>query len=386
MTDLQGTPVARELNCQVRSRREGLRLGAGELAIRCGVTRQALHAVETGQYLPNTLVALRLARALGCRVEDLFRLPDERVGAVLLGAPEPSPPAGTRVQLAEGPDGWLALPLSGEAALGQSADGVIVETANADGRTTATVELFADPALARRSAVLIGCDPSLGLAAIHAARQRPGVRVLWQAAPSLEALRALARGQAHAAGIHLWEASSGVSNLGAVQRELPGQKVHLYTLWAWEQGLMVAPGNPLALTGPADLLTPGLQLVNRPEGAGSRALLDAWLGGLGVTAARRRRLSGYGDEAGSHLEAARRVAAGEADAAPGPRSAAQALGLGFVPVQTERFDLVVPDAHLGHPALLALIAAAQSQAFRAELSALGGYHPAHAGELWQSTA
>ena len=388
MTDLLGAPVARELNCQVRSRREGLRLGAGELAARCGITRQTLHSVETGQYLPNTLVALRLARALDCRVEDLFRLQGDQVRAALIGAvgASGSLPAGTRVQLAELLGGWLALPLSGESALGHSADGVVVDVGSMQGETPATVELFADPALARHSAVLSGCDPSLGLAAIHAARQRPGVRVLWQAAPSLEALRGLARGQAHAAGIHLWEASTGVSNLGAVERELPGQKVHLYTLWSWEQGLMVAPGNPLALSGPEGLLTPGLRLINRPEGAGSRALLDAWLDGLGLTAARRRKLSGYGNEAASHLEAARRVAAGEADAAPGPRSAAQALGLGFVPVQTERFDLVVPEAHLGHPAILALIAAAQSQAFRAELSALGGYDPAHAGEFWQSTA
>ena len=376
----------------VRARRELLRLRPGELAARTGITRQALHAVETGASVPNTLVALRLARALECRVEDLFRLPEQLVQAMLQSEPAGQKmAAGTRVQLAQvsvhAPAGetapWLAFPLSGQAGWAQGADGVLL------GQTQghlADIELFSDLTLARRSAVLVGCDPSLGLAAIHVARHSPDVRVLWRSASSLEALRALARGEAHAAGIHLWEASTGVSNLGAVERELPGQKAHLYTLWAWEQGLMVARGNPRGMVGPQSLLLPGVRLVNREVGAGSRALLDAWLAGLGVTVARRQRLKGYQDEAGSHLEAAGRVAAGLADAAPGPRSAARALGLDFVFVQTERFDLVIPELHLTHPAVAALIAVARQQPFRAELSSLGGYDPAHAGEFWQSTA
>ena len=373
----------------LRARRELLRLRPGELAARTGITRQALHAVETGASVPNTLVALRLARALECRVEDLFRLPEQLVRAAVQGGDQ-SLAAGTRVQLAQvsvhsgetAP--WLAFPLAGQAGWGQVADGVLL--GQAQGQQPADVELFADLTLARRSAVLVGCDPSLGLAATHVARHSPDVRVLWRSASSLDALRALARGEAHAAGIHLWEASTGVSNLGAVERELPGQKAHLYTLWAWEQGLMVARGNPLGILGPQSLLRPGTRLVNREVGAGSRALLDAWLANLGVTVAQRQRLKGYHDEAPSHLEAAGRVAAGLADAAPGPRSAAQALGLDFVPVQTERFDLVVPDPHLTHPAVAALIMVARQQPFRAELSSLGGYDPAHAGEFWQSTA
>ncbi len=400
---------APDLSCQVRARREQLRLRSGELATHCGITRQALHSVETGAYVPNTLTALRLARALDCRVEDLFSLPEVggarkqiRATVLELGPADQPSPAGTRVQLAQvNPFGrsvpvqatatgsveeapWLAFPLSGQAGWGQVADGALRGLPAEDRR--AEVELFSDLSLARRSAVLVGCDPSLGLVAIHVARHSPDVRLLWRSASSLQALRSLARGEAHAAGIHLWEASTGVSNLGAVERELPGRKAHLYTLWEWEQGLMVARGNPHGLRGPEGLLTPGLRLCNREVGAGSRALLDAWLAALGVTLAQRRKLPGYRTEVPSHLEAAGRVAAGTADVAPGPRSAAQALGLDFVPVQRERFDLVVPDPYLNHPAIVALIAVARQGPFRAELSALGGYDPAHAGELWQSTA
>ena len=105
----------------VRARRELLRLRPGELAAHTGITRQALHAAETGASVPNTLVALRLARALECRVENLFRLPEQ---AMLQSRPAGQKmAAGTRVQLAQvsvhapfseaAP--WLAFPLSGQA-------------------------------------------------------------------------------------------------------------------------------------------------------------------------------------------------------------------------------------------------------------------------------
>lgn len=147
------------------------------------------------------------------------------------------------------------------------------------------MELFSNLTPARRSAVLVRYDPSLGLAASYLAQHSPGVRVLWRSASSLEALRALARGEAHAAGIHLWEASTGVSNPGVVERELPGHKAHRYTLWAWEQERMVARGNPRGMVGPQSLLLPGVRLINREVVASSRTLPNAWLAGLGVTVA-----------------------------------------------------------------------------------------------------
>ncbi|WP_424952754.1 substrate-binding domain-containing protein [Deinococcus sp.] len=375
--------------CLVRARREFAHLRPTELAQQCGITRQALHSIETGAYVPNTAVSLRLAQVLGCRVEDLFVLPERQVLASLIGGVLP---AGGRVQLAWLEERLLAFPVSGEAGWGHPADGTATplpgtagENAAPDTPAQVEVQLFADQGLARRTAVLVGCDPSLGVASSHVARHTPDARLLWRPASSLQALRAVRRGEAHAAGIHLWDARSGVSNLRAVGGELPGQRVHLYTLWSWEQGLMVAPGNPHGIRGVADLLRPALKMVNREPGSGSRALMDAWLAGLDLPAAQRRRLPGYRQEARSPLEAAGQVAAGRADAAPGPRSAARALGLDFIALQTERFDLVVPDLHLNHPALQALIAVAQAATFRAEISSLGGYDPAHAGEHWQST-
>lgn len=380
-------PDAAALNCQVRARREALHLRPTELALQCSITRQALHSIETGAYVPNTVVSLKLAHALSCKVEDLFHLPELTVTAQVIGTVVLP---GGRVQLAWVGDRLLAFAVSGEAGWGQPADGTVVAPHESAALSTSpdqvAVQLFADQGQARRTAVLIGCDPSLGVASSHVSRSTPETRVLWQSASSLQALKAVARGEAHAAGIHLWDARSGMSNLGAVERELPGQRVHLFTLWSWEQGLMVARGNPHGIQGASDLLQPGLRMVNREKGSGSRALLDAWLADLDLSVLLRRKLPGYRHEAHSHLEAAGVVAAGKADAAPGPRSAALALGLDFVPLQTERFDLVVPDGYLKHPAIAALIAVAQMQTFRAEIASLGGYDPAHAGEHWQSTS
>ncbi|WP_216320105.1 substrate-binding domain-containing protein [Deinococcus aestuarii] len=375
MTAAPGT-----LRSHVKALRERAHLGPSELARRVGISRQALHKIETGVSPPSTLIAFHLARALHCRVDELFTLVPPAVTATLCGTVN----GDTRVQLAQVAERVLAFPLTGTPGFRQTADGVAHPPGG--GRMAAgevPVELLGPPERLPRTAVLVGCDPSLELLSTHVAGHTPEVRVLWSPVSSLAALEALGRGEAHAAAIHLWDAHTSVSNLPFVARLFPGRVMHLLTLWSWEQGLMLPPGNPKGVTGVSDL--PGLQLVNREAGAGSRLLLDAWLGDLGLTLRQRRALPGYGDEVHSPLEAAGRVAAGQADVAPGPRSAAQALGLHFVPVQVERLDLVVPDEHLFHPGLTALIEVAQTSAFRADLALLGGYDPSHAGERWQTT-
>ena len=87
---------------RIRSRRQAAGLSQQELARRCGLTRQAINAIEAGHYVPSTLVALRLSMTLGCRVEELFRLTEERirVEAEWLGEASPKDIGCTRIQLA----------------------------------------------------------------------------------------------------------------------------------------------------------------------------------------------------------------------------------------------------------------------------------------------
>ncbi|AZI44735.1 helix-turn-helix domain-containing protein (plasmid) [Deinococcus psychrotolerans] len=356
----------------VKARREGLGLGASELAHRAGMTRQALHRIESrsgagGGYTPSVTVALQLARALGCRVEDLFSLASDAPQAELVGEAEP----GQRLQLARVAGKLLAYPLSGVDALQGSADALMVKAAAA-GRVQ--VEPLSSSHVWDDTAVLYGCDPSLALLCRHAAP----ARVLLRPAVSERSLEALVRGEAHAAGLHLYDMASGQSNLPFVAAAFPEQVVQVYALWSWEQGLMVRAGNPENITAVRDLGRRGVRVVNRPAGAGSRRLLDDWLREAGLDA---RTISGYDLEAPTPLDSAEAIAHGRADVGVGPRSAAQAHGLDFVPLLRERFDLVVPEEHLTHPGVQALLQAARSPALRAELTSLGGYDPAESGRL-----
>ncbi|NTX98997.1 substrate-binding domain-containing protein [Deinococcus sp. JMULE3] len=341
------------LRCAVRERREAAGLSVSALAAQVGLSRQALSRVESGAAVPGTRQALLLARALRCRVEDLFSLGAARLPARV----PPGTPPGTRVRLAEVDGAWQALPLSGEAGLRVAADGVLLASGEVE------VPLSLDEA--RRTALVAGCDPALGLLCTSLT----GGRAAWVPRASLEALQAAARGEVHAAGLHLGRPER---HREVVARELPGAR--LLRLWQAEQGLIVAPGNPLGVRGPADL--PRARLVTRPAGAGGRALLDSWLREAGLDAAGRAARHAAAPVAASPLDAAAAVARGEADVAPGPRSAAGAYGLGLVPLVMEAFDLAVPERHLAHPGVQALIAAARSAAFHADLRSLGGYVPA----------
>ncbi len=374
---LQGVPsLPSAFQTQARAQRERTGLKLTEVAQMIGISRQALHAIETGATIPGTHTALYLARVLGCTVEDLFSLSEPVLPVRLMG----DVPLPARARLAHLQGEWLAFPTQGQHGFMEAADGLA--THGPDGTTS--IQLFGDLDAARRTAVLAGCDPAFALLATHATRQ-PGGRVLLHPLSSRAALRALAQGEAHAAGIHLFDAPSGQSNLPFVERDLPGRDLHLYTLWNWEQGLLVAPGNPKGIQGVRDLLRPDVRLQNREPDAGSRVLLDTWLDAAQVSLTERRAIHGYADEVHSPLDAAQRIATGDADVAPGPQSAALALALTFIPLQRERFDLVVPAEYVHHPGVQALLAVVQHPAFRTELRALGGYDPTEAGQLWTTT-
>src|SRR5262249_62350805 len=118
-----------------------------------------------------------------------------------------------------------------------------------------------------------GCRISVVMGAI-ATRRYPAFRLLWVQRGSLAALRMLERGEAHAAGTHLWDPESGEYNLPYVRRELAGHRVVVVTLSRWQQGLIVARGNPKGITGPADLARQDLTIVNREAQAGARAMVE----------------------------------------------------------------------------------------------------------------
>ncbi len=368
--------AAEQLESHVHGKRVAADLSQAELAQRAGLTRQAISAIEAGQYVPNTVVALRLARVLDCPVEDLFSLPDRsrQVEAELLGTATSSSPG--RVQLARVGSRLLARPLTGVSGAVTTADGIVKGSDRVAGQR-ALVDLLVDPRVIENTAVVAGCDPSLALIGAHLMRRYPTYRLLWVQGGSMAALHALQRGEVHAAGTHLRDPESGEDNVPYVRRELAGRRATLVTLSRWQQGLIVAAGNPKGIREVADLLRPDVTIVNRELGSGGRTLLDARLAAVGVP----KQANGYGRELPSHMAVAEAIASGLADVGPGIEAAARAFGLDFIPLQEERYDLVIPAEQLETAPMQALLEVATTRDCRDEVEALGGYDSSPVGTV-----
>jgi molybdate-binding protein len=188
---------------------------------------------------------------------------------------------------------------------------------------------------------------------------------------SFGGLQAVRQGRADGAAVHL-QHHSGRYNAPFARGLLRGLRPHLIHLWRREQGLLVPPDNPRGLSSAGDLA--GLRVAKRRFGTGTRVLLDRLLreAGLDPDAV-------TGPETGSHLETALAVASGVVDAGLGVRSAAHDLDLGFVPLVSEEYDVVLPGAALD--AAAPLVAALQDPATRSAVTALGGYEASRAGHV-----
>jgi putative molybdopterin biosynthesis protein len=255
------------------------------------------------------------------------------------------------------------------------ADGLLMVPSGLEGHHAGEqvrVELLRGLAEIGRTIVAIGShDLVLDLAASQLRADDPLITLASSNVGSLGGLVALRDGLCHIAGSHLLDPATGEYTLPYVDRLLgTGSDVAVVRLVHRDQGLIVAKGNPLELTGADDLTRPGLHYVNRQRGAGTRALLDHELARRGIDP---DQVSGYSREEHTHLAVAAAVAAGRADAGMGILAAARAFGLDFVPVAQEPYDLVLRVASLSDALLSPLWALLDRADFRADVEALGGY-------------
>jgi putative molybdopterin biosynthesis protein len=365
---------------RLREKRQSFGLSQKQLADSAGITRQAVCAVEANQYSPATSVALQLAQALRCRVEDLFSIKSggEIVEGELLGTiPEGIGPS--RAQVTQVGHRLLVRPLVGIgelSSLSATADGLIIGTD--PGRNRAKVKLLKDRDGVSRKVVVGGCDPAMFLAGEHVRKHDPDNLVPCLMGSGI-ALGALKRGEVHVAGIHLGEERTGTWQLPDLRQSL-GEMDCIVVIFAhWEEGLIVRPGNPKKIRSVGDIAKPTVRIVNREKGSGARRLLDKQMDASRVKA---NHVKGYGDEVFSHLDVASRIKAGLADTGIGVRSVAAIAGLDFVPLQRERYDLVVPRRYYETlHSLRVLLDTIVSKPFREELEALGGYDTRETGKV-----
>jgi len=356
-------------------------LKQSELAERAGISRQTLSVLESGRGQPATLIALRLARVLGCRVEELFWLRDEggELTAELAGDVLPRNGHPGRALVGSVANRWVAHALSREdpLALTTPADALFVRSRPSDRRTVRLRPLRPLEAL-ESNVLLSGCDPGLAVLAGRMHDRWPGQRLCWIPVSSDAALRALGRGHVHVAGAHLFDEESRQYNVPFVRRAFGGRPMVVITFAHLEEGFAVAKGNPRRIRKPEDIAGPGVRFVNREPGAGARRLLDRLLRKARVPASA---VKGYEKLLGGHLQVAQAVAMGAADAGVVARSAAIAHGLDFVPLSQERFDLVFPKEWGADVRAARIVETLESRAFRRELVSLGGYDTRESGHV-----
>jgi molybdate-binding protein/DNA-binding XRE family transcriptional regulator len=353
-------------------------ISAAALASKVGVSRQTIYAIEAGSYVPNTTIALQLARALEVSVEDLFALeaesPAERRSGVEVLAAGMSMRPGQALRLCRVGNRTMAVQASPVPAYLPAADGVLLD-AGVQGK--ATVQSFDDEDAATKRLLVAGCDPGISVLAQHAARDA-GVEIVAAGCSSSQALKWLKDGKVHIAGSHLRDEATGQPNLAAVKKVFPRGGYRMVTFAVWEAGLVVARGNPKGIRGVADLGRPEVTLVNRELGAGSRFLLDHHLDLCGLGA---EQVHGYRDIARGHLPAALHVYAGKADVCVATSAAARAFGLDFLPLASEQYDLVIPRRYDSLPAVQTLLDLLNRAKLRRQLQALGGYDTSCTGQM-----
>jgi molybdate-binding protein/DNA-binding XRE family transcriptional regulator len=382
----QPTETIQDFSNHLKTLRIQKGLSQGELAVRAGITRQAVSSIESNLYLPTTGVALHLASALACRVEDLFNLrtAEDIIEGKLIGhLPQSDMNASPiRVKVSTVGSKTVVRPVSG---LGEAlsftvpADGYVVESHGETSDATVRVKLSRDRQAIEQSISVAGCDPAIFLAGEHMRRRKDQTSLVGWTMGSMAALQALQQGEVHVAGLHLFDPATGESNLPFLRRTLKSSNYEVVTFATWEEGLLVRTGNPKSIRAVSDVADPNITLVNREEGAGARLLLDQRLRAAGID---YHQVRGYGTIVASHFEIARAIASRQADVGIGIRSAAQLFGLDFVPLQTARYDLVVPKTYLkSHPTLTHLFETLVSRPFRNEIEALGGYDTSETGKL-----
>lgn len=311
----------------------------------------------------NATLARRIVSVPG--MDEFIRVKVGKVGGRYVASPL-ARGAGAIMSLVRA-DGYIEIPGSSQG-IQESSEVAVHLLRDAEEIDNAVVAIGShDLALDLLGSLLSGKYPGMSLSSTHVG--------------SMGGIMAMRRGEAHIAGVHLLDEETGEYNVPYVKRYLDSKDYALVNLVHREQGLIVAPGNPKGIQGISDLVKPGVSFVNRQRGAGTRILLDLELKRLGIS---EDQISGYEHEEYTHMGVAASVANSVADVGLGIRSAARALGLDFVPVAWERYDLLMTKEFLHSSLMDKLLSIISSSEFKGQVESLGGYDLSQSGQVvWQ---
>ena len=227
--------------------------------------------------------------------------------------------------------------------------------------------------------IICGHDTILDILSRHLERHPKGHRVLRSYLGSYNALYELYNNRISIASTHLWDHRSNEYNIPFVRNMLPGIPCVIINLCYRYHGFYVQRGNPKNINTWEDLNRPDIKLINREKGSGTRILLDEKLNSLKINSSL---VNGYNNEEFSSLSVASFVAQGAADVALGHEKIANQVNLiDFIPLQKERYDLVIKQEDLSNPTCQAVIDILNSNAFKYELEGIGGYDLSDIGKI-----
>jgi len=277
----------------------------------------------------------------------------------------------------------LAAPLSRGAGVITSlvrADGITVLPRGTQGMpagSEVSVNLYRHPDEIEKTIFVIGShDITIDILAQHLAVKNR--RLVSANVGSMGGLVALSRGECHMAGSHLLDPESGEYNIKYVQQIMADLPTKIIVLVGRIQGLMIAKGNPKQIYYLEDLTRNEVSYLNRQSGAGTRVLLDYHLRLSGISS---DSIKGYHNEEYTHLAIAAAIASGRADCGLGIEAAAQALGLDFIPLYQERYDLVIPQSYYESPLLEPLFDILHDRDFQNTVASLPGYKIEQMGKV-----
>jgi molybdate-binding protein/DNA-binding XRE family transcriptional regulator len=374
---MQSTEVLTNL-AQLRAKRA---ISAANLAEEAGISRQTIHAIESGLYVPNTVVSLKLARILGTTVEELFQLEPERevieeTAEVFILGEVASLPKGQPLRVVSINDRLVAVPPDPSSWGLQPTDAVFIAPIRGGiSGVNAKVRLLGNGWKSPGRILLAGCDPSASLLAHSLERQ--GFELIIAYENSSQALDLLHEGLVHVAGTHLAEKASDKADLLPISKMFPRSSIAVLSYAMWKEGLIAAQDNPKKIVGIEDLSREDIRITNREPGAGCRRLLDDLLRKNRIA---RDKVRGYDRITLGQLPAARLVQSGEVDCCIGTQAAAASMGLTFLPLVEKPYLLVLRRTHITLPPVQALIETLGRAAYRREVEACVGYDMRIAGD------
>ncbi len=315
-------------------------------------------------YVARTRVKATLPRKLASHLglEELIRVTLGRVGDNLVAVPLRRG-AGVITTMVQA-DGLMRIPS-------------LAEGINAGEQVE--IELLRPAEEIERAILCAGShDLSIDILGNELKRSHPGFKIAASNVGSMGALLSVQRGETHIGGTHLLDGETGEYNVPDIKRLIPHTPLVLVHLVRRQQGLLVQNANPKKIASLKDLGRKNITFVNRQPGSGTRVLLDFQLQKSGLDPGA---IKGYEREEFTHMAVAVAVASGLADVGLGVLSAARALGLDFIPVGEEQYDLIFLRSFFESDGGRNLLDVISAEGFRRAVEALGGYDAGRSGEI-----